>query len=121
TPPATAQRTEGRSDAQLYFDAERRLQRAEDEATCAWYPTILHRIINLRTDLRRLERFADRNGALRRLQRAAPGADQEAICFGVTPREITPWLQSARRDTALLQQRLRRAGRQDPNMRQPGE
>jgi hypothetical protein len=120
---ATAQRPETRSDAQIYFNAEQRLRRAEEEATCAWYPVILHRIINLRTDLRRLERFAERNGDLHPLQRAARQAREEAedevICFGVSPREIEPWLQEARRDMALLQQRLRRSRWQDPNVWRP--
>lgn len=117
--PATAQRVEGRSDAQLYFDAERRLQRAEDEATCAWYPVILHRIINLRTALRRLEHFAERNGDLQPLQRAARQAEERGVCIGVSPGTIEPWLEEARRDTALLQLRLRRSRWQDPNAWRP--
>lgn len=115
-PAAAAQHAETRSDAQIYFDAEQRLQRAEDEATCAWYPVILHRIINLRTALRRLERFAARNGDLDSLQRAARQAEERGICIGVSSETIEPWLQRARRDTALLQQRLRRSRWQDPDV-----
>lgn len=122
-PAVAAQGPETRSDAQVYLNAEQRLQRAEEEATCAWYPVILHRIINLRTELRRLEHFAERNGDLYPLQRAArqarEQAGEEVICFGVSPREIEPWLQEARRDTALLRQRLRRSRWQDPNIWRP--
>jgi hypothetical protein len=124
-PPAAAEGPETRSDAQIYVNAEQRLQRAEEEATCAWYPVILHRIINLRTELRGLERFAERNGELYPLQRAARQAreqsEDEVICFGVSPREIEPWLREARRDTALLQQRLRRSRWQDPNVWRPNQ
>jgi hypothetical protein len=119
--PATAQRAEGRSDAQLYFDAEQRLQRAEEEATCAWYPVILHRIIDLRTALRRLEHFAERSGDLHPLQRAARQAAEQGICIGVSPGTIEPWLQEARRNTATLQQRLRRSRWQDPSVWRPDE
>src|SRR5687768_7170876 len=84
-PAAAAQGPETRSDAQIYFNAEQRLRRAEEEATCAWYPVILHRIINLRTDLRRLERFAERNGDLHPLQRAARESEEQGICIGVIP------------------------------------
>lgn len=115
----TAAQSDPRSDAQVYFNAEQRLQRAEDEATCAWYPVILHRIIDLRTALRRLERFAERNGDLSPLQRSARQAEDQGICFGVSPRTIEPWLQEARRDTALLQQRLRRSRWRDPNVWRP--
>ena len=118
-PAAAAQGPDTRSDAQIYFNAEQRLRRAEEEATCAWYPVILHRIINLRTDLRRLERFAERNGDLHPLQRAARESEEQGICIGVIPSTIEPWLQEARRDTALLQQRLRRSRWQDPNVWRP--
>lgn len=119
--PAAAQSGEARSDAQIYFNAEQRLQRAEDEATCAWYPAILHRIIDLRTALRRLERFAERNGDLSPLQRSARQAEERGICFGVSSRTIEPWLQEARRETALLQRRLHRSRWQDPNIWRPNE
>ena len=118
-PAGAARSGEARSDAQIYFDAERRLQRAEAEATCAWYPVILHRIINLRTALRRLERFAERNGDLHPLQRAAQQAEEQGICIGVSPGTIEPWLREARRDTSLLQRRLRRSGWRDPNAWRP--
>lgn len=119
--PAAAQSGGARSDAQVYFDAEQRLQRAEDEAVCAWYPVILHRIIDLRTALRRLERFAERNGDLSPLQRSARQEEERGICFGVSSRTIEPWLQEARRDTVLLQQRLRRSRWRDPNLWRPNE
>ena len=118
-PAGAAQGGEARSDAQIYFDAEERLQRAEDEATCAWYPVILHRIINLRTALRRLESLAERNGDLGPLQRAARESEERGMCIGVSPGTIEPWLRQARRDTALLQRRLRRSGWQDPNVWRP--
>lgn len=121
TGPVAAQRGDARSDAQVYFDAEQRLQRAEDEATCAWYPVILHRIIDQRTALRRLERFAERNGDLSPLQRTARHAEERGVCIGVSSRTIEPWLQEARRDTALLQQRLRRSRWRDPNVWRPNE
>ena len=118
-PAAAAQGADTRSDAQVYFNAEQRLQRAQDEASCAWYPVILHRIIDLRTALRRLERFADRNGELSPLQRAAQQADEQGICIGVSSGTIEPWLQEARRDTALLERRRRRSRWQDPDVWRP--
>jgi hypothetical protein len=119
--PAAAQRGEARSDAQIYFNAEQRLQRAEDEANCAWYPVILHQIIDLRTALRRLGRFAGRNGDLSPLRRSARREEEQGICFGVSSRTIEPWLQEARQDIALLQQRLRRSRWRDPNLWRPNE
>jgi hypothetical protein len=118
-PAVAGQGAEGRSDAQVYLNAEQRLQRAEEEATCAWYPVILHRIINMRTVLRRLEHFADRNGELTQLQGAARDAGERGLCFGVSSRTIEPWLAEARRDTELLQRRLRRSRWQDPNLWRP--
>ena len=120
--PAAAQSVDSRSDAQIYFNAERRLQRAETEASCSpWYPDILHRVIDLRSALRRLERFANRNGDLAPLQRAAWEQEQQepGICIGVNARTIEPWLKEARRDTKLLQQRLRRARWHDPDAHRP--
>ena len=118
-PAAAAQDADARSDAQVYLDAERRLQRAEEEASCAWYPVILHRIIDLRTALRPLERFADRNGDLSPLQRAARQAGEQGICIGVSARTIEPWLREAQRDAALLQRRLRRSQWRDPDVWRP--
>jgi len=115
-PAVGARPAEVRSDAQIYFDAERALQRAEDEATCAWYPVILHRVIDLRSTLRRLERFANRDGALDPLQRAAQQEEERGLCVGVSPREIEPNLRAARRDTGLLRQRARRSSWRDPDL-----
>ena len=121
-PVALAQSVEARNDAEIYFNAEQRLQRAETEASCsAWYPDILHRVIDLRSALRRLERFANRDGALGPLQRIAWEQEQQepGICIGVRARDIEPWLEEARRDTRLLQQRLRRSRWQDPDAWRP--
>ena len=117
-PAVAAQRADVRTDAQMYFDAERALQRAEDEATCGglYYTTILHRVIDLRSFLLRLERFANRDGALDPLQRAAQEEEEQGICIGVSPREIEPNMRAARRDIRLLQQRMRRSRWRDPQL-----
>jgi hypothetical protein len=120
-PAAAAQGDDGRSDAQVYVDAAQRVTRAEEEARCAWYPAILHRTIDLRTMLRPLERFANRDGAVSRLQRAARREEERDICIGVSARTIAPWLRAAERDIARLQQRLRRAHWRDPDAVRPGQ
>lgn len=119
-PGAPGQGPDTRSDAQVYMNAEHRLARAEEEAVCAWYPAILHRIIDLRTVLRPLARFADRNGDLTALRGAAPREEEQGICIGVSARTIEPWLREAQRDAALLQRRLRRSQWRDPNVWRPG-
>ena len=118
-PSAAGQGADARSDAQVYMNAEHRLARAEEEAKCAWYPAILHRIIDLRTDLRPLERFAERNGDLSALRRAAPREEEQDICIGVSARTIEPWLREAQRDAALLQRRLRLSQWRDPDVWRP--
>ncbi|HEV2817282.1 MAG TPA: hypothetical protein VGW40_08710 [Allosphingosinicella sp.] len=104
---AAAQRADVRTNAQLYVEVERSLRRAELEASCGglYAPRHLHRVIDLRAELRSLRRFAERDGELDRLHRIPA---EEEIC--VSPAAIEPNLRRARRGIDLLRFRARRSG-----------
>ena len=105
---AQAQAPDARTDAQVYFDAEGSLRRVEDEADCGgqFIPWALHRVINMRWDLRRHRQFARRDPAYDRLVQELDA--RERLCISSVA--IAPNLRSARRDISLLRQRARRAG-----------
>jgi hypothetical protein len=117
-PAAGAQRADPRSDAQIYFDAERSLQQTEANATCggSYIRSALHRVIELRWRLLSLRRFANRDGELRRLNRSnRQEEDEEGLCVSSSGTE--PALREATRHIRLLRQRLRRSRWQDPDAR----
>lgn len=112
--PATAQPADTRSDAQVYFDADRALRRAATESDCGgrFIPRTLHRVVDLRYDLLALREYARRGDELLRLDTAA--AAEEELCIGAGMDSIERNLQRAVSDTRLLRRRALRAGYRPP-------
>jgi len=98
-------------DAQLYVRIEDQLLRVEAGAggDCgAHIPAALHRVVDLRYDLRRLQRYVEGDPEWTRLDREARARRAEQLC--ITHSVVPLLLRDARRDLAILQLNARRAG-----------
>lgn len=98
-------------DAQLYVRIEDQLLRVEAEAggDCgAHIPAALHRVVDLRYDLRRLRRYVETDPDWARLDREARARRAEQLCM--TDSVVPYLLREARRNLSTLQLHARRAG-----------
>ena len=119
-PAAAARQADPRSDAEIYFEAERWLEQTEANATCggAYIRSALHRVVDLRGRLLAMRRFADREGEVARLYGLRrEEEDEEGLC--VSPTGTLPALREATRRIRLLEQRRRRSGWRDPDAWRP--
>lgn len=98
-------------DAQLYVRIEDQLLRVEAEAggDCdAHIPAALHRVVDLRYDLRRLRPYVEGDPDWARLDREARARRAEQLCM--SHRVVPDILREARRNLSTLQLNARRAG-----------
>ena len=101
-------------DAALYWNIDDQLSnieaRADGEACSGGvhFPAALHRVVDLRYDLRRLERYVSPDPNWAQLRAAARARQEERVCVGYP--DFRRLLRSASRDLSTLQQHARRAG-----------